>query len=185
METIKEEIVDAAGKIVTEAGIDFLTTENLATKMGVDSKTLHNHFKSDAAILNFLLITLKREIKILITDAESSNKSPADELELLFENIFNLFITKPYYLTIVVSVEEGKMGNRTKTRLKSIKKVISIYLTKIIDKGKKEEIFKTKRSPNTLVDNILVSFRSFMDQENMMNKWIRDLKMIRENPDNL
>ena len=185
METIKADIVEAAGKIVTEAGIDFLTTENLAAKMGVDYQTLHNHFKNDAGILNFLLISLKQEIKILIKDAESSKKSPDDELELLFESMFSLFIKKPYYLSLVISVEEGNMGNRTKTRLKSIKKIISIYLTQIIDKGKKEETFKTRQSPNTLVDNILGSFRSFMNQENMMNKLVNDLKMIRENPDYL
>ncbi len=185
METIKAEIVDAAGKIVTEAGIDFLTTENLATKMGVDYQTLHNHFKNDAGILNFLLISLKQEIKILINDAESSKKSPDDELELLFESMFSLFIKKPYYLSLVISVEEGNMGNRTKRSLKSIKRVISIYLTKIIDKGKDGEIFKTKRAPNVLVNSIMGSFRSFMNQENLMNKLVRDLKMIRKNPEYL
>ena len=185
METIKAEIVNAASQIVTEAGIEFLTTESLAAKMGVDYKIIHNHFKRDADILNFLLINLEHEIKILINDAKSSKKSPNDEIELLFESMFTLFIKKPYYLSIVTSIEEGKMSNRTQESLKSIKKVISNYLAKIIDKGKREEIFKTKRAPNTLVNNILWSFRSLMNQENIMNKLVRDLKMIRENPDYL
>lgn len=183
MEIIKKDIVDAAGTIVTEAGIGFLTTEGLATKMGIDYKILYNYFKSDADIMVFLLINLNHEIKTLVNEAESNNMSPEVELKLLFENVFNFFIKKPYYLAIVLSLEQDKTGDSTRKILINIETVIRNYLLDIIDKGKKEEIFKTKRTPATLANTILRSFRSLMNQENLMNKMVRDFRRVREDPD--
>ena len=179
---IKTDIVEAAGRIITEAGIDTLTTEGLATKMGVDQKTIYTWFKRDADILIFLLINLKHEIGILVNDAESNKKSPEEELQLLFESMYSFFTQKPYYLTIVLNIEQDKMSKRALEILISIKTVIGNYLLKIIDNGKREAIFKTNRTPDTLTDNILESFRSFMSQQNMLDKMVRDLKLIRDNP---
>ena len=183
MKMIKTEIVIAAGGIITETGIGFLTKESLANKMGVERKILYPFFKKDADILIFLLLNLKHEIKILISDAELNKKPPEIELQLLFESMHNFFTQKPYYLTIVLNIEQDKMGNRVQGLLISIKTMIGNYLLKIIDKGKEEAIFKTDRTPVTLANSILGSFRSFMNQQNKIEKMVSDLKMIRENPD--
>lgn len=185
MKMIKTEIVKAAGWIITEHGIGLLTTESLATKMGVDRKMLHPFFKKDSDILIFLLLNLKHEIKTLINEAELNKKPPEIELQLLFESMHNFFTQKPFYLTLVLNIEQDKMGNRAQGILISIKTIIGNYLLKIIDKGKEEAIFKTDRTPVTLANNILGSFRSFMNEQNKIEKMVSDLKMIRENPDSL
>ncbi len=182
MKNIKSEIIKAAGGIITEAGTGFLTTESLAAKMGVDHKILNSYFKSDADILIFLLLKLKQEIELLINDAGSNNRSAEEELQLLFESMFNFFTRKPYFLIIVLNSEQDKMCDRAQEILISIKTVIGNYLLKIIDRGKKDEIFKAKRTPDILATSILESFRLFMNQQNKLDKIARDLKMIRDNP---
>ena len=179
----KTEIAEAAGKIISESGLDALTTEELAKKMEIDHEILYIYFKNNADIPIFMLLNLENEVRVLINDSETSNLSSEVALQLLFENMFNLFNEKPYYLSILFSIESNDIVNNNHEILIRIKESIGKYLLKIINQGKKDTIFKTKLTPGILVNSILGSFRSFMSQQNIMNKMVRDFKKIRDNPD--
>lgn len=185
MELIKTEIAEVAGKIISESGLDALTTEELAKKMRIDHEILYIYFKNNVDILSFLIQNLEYEIRVLINDLETKNVSPEKELQLLFENMYRLFEQKPYYLSIIFIIEDKEKADRGHEILISIKSTINKYLLKIINQGKKETIFKTKQTPWTLVNNILGSFRSFMNQQNIINKMVRDIKKLRDNPEYL
>lgn len=183
MKLIKTEIAEAAGKIISESGLDALTIEELSKKLEIDQEILYIYFKNNADILIFMLLNLEHEIRILINDCETSNLSSEVELQLLFENMFNLFNKKPYYLSIIFNIEGNEIVDKNHEILIRIKEEIDEYLLKIINRGKEEAIFTTKQTPRTLVNTILVSFRSFMSQQNIINKMVKDFKKIKENPD--
>lgn len=183
MKLIKTEIEEAAAKIISESGLDALTTEELAKKMEIDQEILYIYFKNNADILIFMLLNLEHEIRLLINNLATSEVSSEKELRLLFENIYKLFEQKPYYLSIIFNFEGNEKDSRGHEILIRVKSSIDKHLIKIINKGKEEAVFKTRQTPGTLVNNILGSFRSFMSQQNIINKMIKDLKKIRDNPD--
>ena len=53
------------------------------------------------------------------------------------------------------------------------------YLTRIIDKGKKQNNFKTNESTKFLVNKILSGFRLFMKDEQRMNEMMLELKTLK------
>lgn len=183
MRLIKTEIEEAAGKIISESGLDALTTEELSKKMEIDQEILYIYFKNNDDILTFMLLNLEHEVRDLINVSETSNLSSEVELHLLFENMFNLLNKKPYHLSILFSIEPNDIVNKNHEILIRIKESIGKYLIKIIDQGKQDTIFKTKLTTRILVKRILGSFRSFMSQQNIIHKMVRDFKKIRDNPD--
>lgn len=53
------------------------------------------------------------------------------------------------------------------------------YLTRIIDKGKKQNNFKTNELTKFLVNKILSGFRLFMKDEQRMNEMMLELKTLK------
>jgi AcrR family transcriptional regulator len=49
------EIIEAAGEILTESGINALTTKNLAAKMGFSESALYRHYASKEEIVLTML----------------------------------------------------------------------------------------------------------------------------------
>ena len=183
MEITSTDIVEAAGKIITESGLNALTIEELSRKIPVGKETISSSFKDDTEILIFMLRNMEFEIKELINNSEANMISAEVEFQQLFRNLFLLFAQKPYYLLIILNIEERGKSAQDHENLTRIKASIEKYLVKIIKQGKRNEAFKTEQTTGVLVKTILKSFRSFMSYENVLNKMNKDLKTLRENPE--
>lgn len=60
-----------------------------------------------------------------------------------------------------------------------IKLIAEDYLTRIIDKGKKQNNFKTNEPTKFLVNKILSGFRLFMKDEQRLNEMMLELKTLK------
>jgi AcrR family transcriptional regulator len=185
MELTSAEIVEAAGNIIIESGLDALTIEKLSGRIEVEDEAISSYFKDDADILLFMLHNMEIEIKELINNSGVNVVTAEEEFQQLFRNLYLLFNHKPYYLIIILNIDDKEKGTTDHENLIRIKAIIEKYLLKIINQGKNDQAFKTKRTPGVLVNTILKSFRSFMSHENSINKMIKDLKTLREKPESL
>jgi AcrR family transcriptional regulator len=174
------DIVEAAGRIIIESGTDSLSIEELAGEIGINTSLLDSYFEKDDDILMLLLKSLENDIKQLIIETRTVDRSPEEDLQLLFQNMHELLKRKPYYLSIIFSTEVKEKNTGLQNALLRIKISVKTYLLEVINNGKKETVFKTKRTSRSLVNNILGSFRSFMNEQRLTTKMVKDLEILKD-----
>ncbi len=179
METIRFEIIKKAGEIIMTSGIEALTINNLATKMDVDENKLYNQFTKDDEIVLAILTGFEFELNEIGQQIAKKGELPGTELKLLFKMLYFLFLQKPYYLFIIFDKSLLERDNKIKKSFLRIKNIAETYLSSIINKGKEENTFKTKLSTKSLVSKILLNFRLFMKDEQLLNELIVELKQLR------
>lgn len=179
MELKTTDIVAAAGKIINESGMNSLSIERLAGEMKIDHSLIIPYLKNDEDILMLLLLSLENETKQLIKDARTGHRSPEEELQLLFESIYMLLRNKPFYLHLIFSTELKDKNTELQNALLRIKNSVRTFLVKIINDGKKETVFKSRQTSRLLVNNILGSFRSFMNEQRLIARMVDDLENLK------
>lgn len=179
MDINKSNIVEIAGAIINEAGIDALSIDALIKRMEISREDLLIYLGADDDILKFISLSLEDEIQQLIKNVAAINLSPEKELENLFKSLYEFFGQKSYYLHILFSSEIIENDTAIHAVLERIKHTVKTYLSTILDKGKKTRVFNNKAETRYLVENILSRFRLFMSDQQLTNKMIRDLKLIR------
>ncbi|MCW0482286.1 hypothetical protein [Gaoshiqia sediminis] len=179
MEKHDEEIIAKVGKIIIESGIESLSPERLARDLNIDQRTLPCHCETTEEILLTMLESLESELNQLVTTAKQKKFPPEKELNYLFKNLYSLFNIKPYYLTIIFSAELLNKSPEIQNLLQKIKISAKRYLLQIINHGKEEKVFKSKRTAKSLAVNILGGFRLFMNQEQLLNKMVSEAQAIK------
>lgn len=181
MDINKSNIVEIAGAIINEAGIDALSVDALIKRIGISRNDLLIYLGADDDILKFMSLSLEDEIQQLIKNVAAMNLSPEKELENLFKSLYEFFGQKSYYLHVLFFSETIEKDAAIQEILKRIKNNVKTYLSTVLDEGKKTGVFNNKIDTRCLVENILGRFRLFMSDQQLTNKMIRDLKLIRAN----
>lgn len=158
----KMEIIEAAGKILTSAGVNGLTIKNLAKEMKFSESAIYRHFTSKEAIIVTMLDHLAVSLDERYALAMGGIESPIDKLMVLFQNQFSFFKAHPYFVAAVFSdglMEESFGINDSIFRIMSVK---IKYLQSIISEGQDEGFFIKSISPEDLTHIIMGSVRLFM-----------------------
>jgi hypothetical protein len=82
-------------------------------------------------------------------------------------------------LSVIFSTELKDKTTGLQIALLRIKISVSTNLLNVINHGKKETVFKTRQTSRSLVNNILGSFRSFMNEQRLINKMVKDLEILK------
>lgn len=183
MESRKTDMIETAGRIILESGINALTIEELAIRMEIPHSELSIYFEKDNDILKIMLYSLDKEIQQLINAVVARLQSPEEELQNLFKNLYELFNRKPYYLSLIFSTELTEKDSEMHDILLKIKTAAEMYLFQVITNGKKKKIYKTEISSRSLVNRILVSFRLLMNEQLVSINLVRSLKILRSRND--
>jgi len=173
-------MVEAAGRIVQKAGIGALSMAELSRELGRQRFELAPYINKDEDILILLLHSLEDEITQRVSDVVAKSQSPKDKLQNIFETLYDLFGQKPYYLSIIFSTELVEKYSAVQKILVRIKSIAKIHLVNIINDGRKEEHFITNRSTKNLINNIIGSFRSFMNEQWVIDKMVREIELLKD-----
>ncbi len=165
--------------MINEAGINALTIDKLAMKMGINPTELSSFFKQDNDVLIMMLLSFDNEIKQLINDVVTRKQSPEEELQNLFKHLYDLFNQKPYYLSIIFAAELMEKDSDMHDILLRIKTAAEIYLFEVINQGKQKKLFNNPTTTKSIVNKILVSFRMLMNEQQISIKLVRDLEIQR------
>ena len=158
------EIIEAAGKLLSDKGILGLTTKNLAREMGFSESALYRHFNSKEDIIATMLAYLADSIETRLCAISSLSSDPAETLSLIFKSQFLFFQNHPYFVIAVLSdglIEYSEKINQAVMRLIQIK--IS-HLFPVIVQGQNCGQFRSDLSPDQLIHIIMGAFRLQMFQ---------------------
>ena len=79
------EIIEAAGKIMTDAGVSGLTTKKLAKEMGFSEAAFYRHFSSKEDIIVAMLEYVAKMMDERYTISLSKNKTEEQKFILIFK----------------------------------------------------------------------------------------------------
>ena len=134
--TRREQIVNAARKLVIKCGSENVTVRRIAQEVGVSEAAIYRHFKSKRDILYMLVESI--EIN-LISDLESQNRPEYGRLEnVLLNHLSALEMRRGISFQVIaeiISLGDKKLNNRIyETIKKYIEKFKELLVTEI-EKG--------------------------------------------------
>lgn len=183
MDSENTDVINTAGRIIVVSKTKGLSINTLLKEPELKGKNFLKNFKDEEDIYEILLLNFEIELVELIVNISKENNRPDVEIELLFKKLYTLFKAKPWSLLLIFDYGLQERYKWFANTIFRIKKLAHTYLTKLIERGKDEKVFKTSQNTNLLVKGILVSFRSLMNDYQLGNKMINDLKKFQSTQD--
>lgn len=177
METKTEkQMIEASGKLLTENGPGAFTLDVLSKQPEMQGFDIFTLVRNEEEVFEQLLHQLEKELKEMVDKISSNQDSPAAEFEMLFKQLHQLFKQKPYYLTLIFDKDLRHQYSGTDQIISRIKGMAKKYLAELIDRGKVQKVFTINTETKILVKEILGSFQALMNDMQLTNKMVRDLK---------
>ena len=158
------EIIEAAGKLLTEGGVGKLTTKALAQEMGFSEAALYRHFRNKEAIVTTMLTYMAEEMDARLGETIKQSDDPAIQLKLIFETQFKFFEAHSYFVIAVFSdglMEENEVVN---SAILKIMRVKFGHLKSIITRGQANGAFTEAIETDEMIHIIMGTFRLLMFQ---------------------
>jgi AcrR family transcriptional regulator len=155
----QKEIIEVAGKLLSNSGVSGLTTKKLAQEMGFSEAAIYRHFENKEAIIVGLLEFLKADMDQRLAAAIKENNTPESKFKAIFKSQFDFFSDNPHFVVAVFSdglLEASEKINQAILHLMQTK--IS-YLMPVILDGQQKGIFTQSITSEELVHIIIGSFR--------------------------
>ncbi|MCH6232891.1 TetR/AcrR family transcriptional regulator [Cognataquiflexum rubidum] len=155
----QKEIIEAAGKLLSNSGVSGLTTKKLAQEMGFSEAAIYRHFENKEAIIVGLLEFLNADMDQRLAAAIKENNTPESKFKAIFKSQFDFFSENPHFVVAVFSdglLEASEKINQAILHLMQTK--IS-YLMPVILDGQQKGIFTQSITSEELVHIIIGSFR--------------------------
>ncbi len=153
------EIIEAAGKILTESGVSGLTIKNLAKEMKFSESAIYRHFTSKEEIIIALLEYLAKSMDERYENAISEEQTPEEKFVTMFQNQFSFFKKNPHFVAAVFSdglMEESKRINETILKIMGVK---IKHLQPIILEGQQKNVYTNTIPSEELIHIVMGTFR--------------------------
>ena len=177
METQTEKkMIESSGKLRAENGTGSFTPDALSKQSGMQVFDIFTLVRKEEEVFEQLLLQLEKDLTAIVNDISAKKNSPATEFEMLFKKVHRLFKQKPYYLTLIFDKDLRHHYSGADKIVSRIKSMAKKYLAGIIDRGKEQKIFTINTETKILVKKILSSFQALMNNIQLADKLMRDLK---------
>lgn len=153
------EIIEAAGRLLTNSGVSGLTIKNLAKEMGFSESALYRHFTSKEEIIVALLTYLADLMNERLTRLIKPGSNSEEKFRQLFGSMVQIFNEHPHFVVAVFS--DGLMEESQKINV-AILKIMAVnmkHLMPIIKEGQQKKIFTNAVTTEDLVHVVMASFR--------------------------
>lgn len=179
--TRQQEIIEAAGKILTDAGVGGLTTKRLAKEIGFSESAIYRHFASKEDIIIALLEYLREDMNKRLSESVVTDLSPEEKFKKLFQSQFSFFEKNTHFVVAVFSDGLLEESDKIGQAILSLMQVKMKYLLPVIMEGQQKGVFTKAITTEELVHIIMGTFRL------QMFKWrIADFKFdIQRNGQNM
>lgn len=153
------EIIEAAGKILSIAGVSGLTIKNLSKEMKFSESAIYRHFASKEEIIISMLNYLSENMDERLTNVVSKNQPPEEQFTTIFHNQISFFKNNPHFVVAVFSdglMEESLRINEAISKIMGVKLK---HLMPVITKGQEKGVFTNVISTHDLIHIVMGSFR--------------------------
>lgn len=158
LKTRQLEIVEAAGRLLTQKGINGLTIKNLAREMNFSQSAIYRHFESKEEIIVALLRYLADTIDHRLRTMSLTGQTDVD-LKNLFDEQF-LFFSKHHHFVVAVFsdglMEESVLINDT---IQALIGIMTRQLTVRISDGQRMGQIRNDLATEHLVQIILGTYK--------------------------
>lgn len=172
----EKKIIQASGRLLVEKGPEEFTLKKLSQQQEIKGFDLSAFFREEEEIFQELLLNLEKELKELVNGISSGQYGPTEEFELFFKQLHQIFKQKPYYLTVIFDKNLRRKYSSAEEIIFRIKGVAKEYLSGLIARGKAQKVFTINAKTKVLVKEILGSFQALMNDMQLSDKMVRDLK---------
>ncbi len=149
------EIIEAAGKLLTNSGVSGLTIKNLAHEMKFSESAIYRHFASKETIIIEMLDYLAEMINKHLQINNKPEDTPETKFINLFVNEFEFFSKNQHYVVAVFSdglFEESQSINEIILKIMNIKMQ---QLMPIIMEGQQKGIFTNAITTDQLLHIVM------------------------------
>lgn len=172
----EKRIIEASGRLLAENGSVAFNLDVLSKQPEMQGLDIFTLVRKEEEIFEQLLLQLEKELKEMVDVISSSQDSPAKEFEMLFKQLHRLFKQKPYYLTLIFDKDLQHQYSGADQIISRIKGMAKEYLAELIHRGKALKVFTIDTETKILVKEILDSFQALMNDMQLADKMMRDLK---------
>lgn len=158
LKTRQLEIVEAAGRLLTQKGINGLTIKNLAREMNFSESAIYRHFESKEEIIVALLRYLADTIDQRLRSMSLTGQTDVD-LKNLFDEQFLFFSEHHHFVVAVFSdglMEESVLINES---IQSLIGIMTRKLTAIVSDGQSMGQIRNDLVTEHLVQIILGTYK--------------------------
>ncbi|MEZ4888722.1 MAG: TetR/AcrR family transcriptional regulator [Chitinophagales bacterium] len=156
------EIIEAAGRIMTDEGVSGLTTKKLSKEMGFSEAALYRHFNSKENIIVAMLEYVAKRMDEQYTLALSKNENIEQKFISIFQNQFTFFAQNPHFVIAVFSdglLEASQLINQAILKILAVKVK---HLKPIISEGQKKGVFTNIIEIDDILHIVMGSVRLLM-----------------------
>lgn len=154
MDKNSRNVTKAAARIIVQQGIEALNLNSLAKDQELKRMDISVLIKKEEDIFILLIDRLDEDIELLLCSSVNGSITPELELELLLKKAFELFQKKSWYLSVLYYNSIFEYNERIDIAFKEIQIKVADYLTKLIDKGKKENVYPPTKDTEFLMKQI-------------------------------
>lgn len=158
LKTRQLEIVEAAGRLLTQKGINGLTIKNLAKEMNFSESAIYRHFESKEEIIVALLRYLADTIDHRLRTITLTGQTDVD-LKNLFDEQFLFFSEHHHFVVAVFSdglMEESVLINEA---IQALIGIMTRQLTAIVSDGQRMGQIRNDLATEHLVQIILGTYK--------------------------
>lgn len=152
------EIIEAAGRTLTTAGVSGLTIKNLAKEMNFSESAIYRHFDSKedivVAMLNYLATDADKRLSGL-----SNNEQPDEKLLALFREQIRFFKLNPHFVVAVFSDGLLEDNQRINEAILQVLNVKIKHLIPVVMEGQQKGVFTNTLTSDELIHIIMGAFK--------------------------
>ena len=152
------EIIEAAGRTLTNAGVSGLTIKNLAKEMNFSESAIYRHFDSKedivVAMLNYLATDADKRLSGL-----SNNEQPDVKLLALFREHIRFFKLNPHFVVAVFSDGLLEDNQRINEAILQVLNVKIKHLIPVVMEGQQKGVFTNTLTSDELIHIIMGAFK--------------------------
>ncbi len=153
------EILESAGKLLTEYGNSGFTIKKLAKEMNFAESAVYRHFSGKEEIITALLHYLAEDMEARCIAIYASAHSATDKLKKIFADQIDFFVENPFFVGAIFPdglMHESRKINKAILHLMDVRKK---HLLRIVQTCQQEKHFRNDLTTDDLVHILMGSFR--------------------------
>lgn len=174
--TTREIIIDTADQLIRSNGFNAFSFKDISNKIGIKTASIHYHFptKSDLGVA-----TIKEHIvRFEQLKVELASKSPLSKLKGFLAIYTQIKSENKVCLVGSLATDLNTVDDKLKTELKTFAELVLLWVTEVLEEGKKLCVFEFQNTSRTKALMIITNILAIVQLSRLTND--EDFEIVKE-----